>query len=467
MVEIRYSELTAALEHQKKEGFFPVYLVHGESFLCDGVLQRLVGALGSGDGLETLDGALVRLREALEEINTFSLLSTGKVVALLGARLFDTDNEAQGLAEKAKKAMEKGKIPQAIPPFVRYLALKGVSLESLVPGGRKKKKGEEDEGWMQSLAEACLERGVKVPASMDEGDLLLRSMEKGFPAGHYLLITVDQVDRRRVLYKKLAASACVVDCSVPSGNRRQDREAREEMMRACVVGVLGKAGKTIDPRAASRLLELTGFDLRMLSANLEKLVDFAGKRKAIVLEDVEGLLKRTRQDPIFVFTGAVADRNAAEALSSLSALLEEGMHPLQLLSALINQFRKLMMALAFLQSAEGGAWTRRMAYEAFVSRVLPLLLEYEENLNRMRESWQPEEVRKIKATDLSIAGNGKSPYPVYQTLLRAERFGFPALLSAMGLLAEADFAMKSGMDPAGVLESLVLRMTLKPEETGN
>lgn len=464
MVEIRYTELPSLLQHQQKDGFFPVYLVHGESFLCDAALHRLVETLGSSDALESLDGAQVRLRDALEETNTFSLLSTGKIVALLGARLFDTDTEAQALAEKAKKALEKGKTAQALAPFVRYLAIKGISLESLVPGGRKKKKTEGEEPWMQTLAEACLQKGMKVPSSMDEGELLLQSMEKGFPRGHHLLITVDQVDRRRVLYKKLAAAACVVDCSVPSGNRRQDREAREEMMRACVVGVLGKAGKTIDPRAASRLLEMTGFDLRILSANLEKLVDFAGERKGITLKDVEGLLKRTRQDPIFVFTGAVADRNAPEALSSLKALLEEGMHPLQLLSALINQCRKLMMSMDFLLSPGGSAWTQRMAYDAFTGRVLPQLLAHEEALSSLRESWQPEDAKKMKATDLLVAGNGKSPYPVYQTLLRAERFGLPALIFAMGLLAEADFRIKSGLDPVRVLESTVIRIILGPEE---
>ncbi|MCW7752888.1 hypothetical protein OOT00_02700 [Desulfobotulus sp. H1] len=464
MVEIRYTEISAALQCQQKEGFFPVYLVHGESFVSDAVVDRIAGVLGTPDSLEVLDGSRVRLRDALEEVNTFSLLSRGKVVVLQGARLFDTGSEAESLAEKAKKAVEKGNTKQAIPPFLRYLALKGMDLEALAGGGRKKKKGAGEEEWMRVLAEICLEKGVKVPSSADEGELLVKALEKGFPDGHYLVISVDQVDRRRAIYKKLAAAVCVVDGSVPSGNRRQDREARDEMMRQCLVSVLGKAGKTIEPRGVGRLLELTGFDLRMLSANLEKLVDFAGDRPSITLKDVEDVLQRTRQDPIFVFTGAVADRNVPEALLSMIDLVKDGMHPLQILSALVNQFRKLLIAMDFLTSSSGKDWSRRMAYDAFVSRVLPSLLDHEEALRGLRAEWIGTEEKGRKATDLSIAGNGKNPYPVYQILLRAERFEKEELIAAMGMLAEADLRMKSGLDGTGVLESVVIRIALGKEK---
>ncbi|TYT74330.1 DNA polymerase III subunit delta [Desulfobotulus mexicanus] len=460
MVEIRYTELSEVLRQQEKEGFSPVFLIHGESFLCDNAVEKLAAALGSREAFEALEGAQVRLRDALEEISTFSLFGSGKVVGLLGARIFDSGSEAQALAEKAEKAAQKGKTKQAIPFFLRYLALKGMTLESLVSTGGKKKKISEKDAWMQPLAETCLQKGLKVPDSMDEGELLLKAIEKGFSAGHHLLITVDQVDRRRVLYKKLAASACVVDCSVPSGNRRQDREARDEMMRECLVGVLGRAGKTIDPRAASRLLELTGFDLRMLVANLEKLADFAGDRKGITLKDVEEVLVRTRQDPIFVFTGAVADRNASEALFSLAGLIKDGMHPLQALSALVNQFRKLVTAMDFLISPAGKGWTRRMAYDGFTRFVLPALLDHEAALKAMRQEWDDSGEVAAKATDLGIAGNGKNPYPIYQTLLRAERFERRELEQAMAILAEADLRIKSGMDATKVLESAILRIGL-------
>ena len=77
------------------------------------------------------------------------------------------------------------------------------------------------------------------------------------------------------------------------------------------------------------LHEMTGFDLRTFSGNLEKLVDYVGARQEITAADVEAVLNRTRQDPIYELTGALADRNPEQALFFLDSLLADGMFSLQ------------------------------------------------------------------------------------------------------------------------------------------
>ena len=86
--------------------------------------------------------------------------------------------------------------------------------------------------------------------------------------------------------------------------------------------ILAPFGKTLDKAAFQKLVEMTGFDLRMFTGNLEKLVQYVGDRKTIAVEDVESALPRTRQDPVFELTNAVTDRNyeAGVILSEIAAL---------------------------------------------------------------------------------------------------------------------------------------------------
>jgi DNA polymerase III delta subunit len=58
-----------------------------------------------------------------------------------------------------------------------------------------------------------------------------------------------------------------------------------------------------------------------------------------------------------------------------------------------------------------------------------------------------EKVRKKKnkpaATDLVIAKNSQNPYPVYQMLLKSEKFTTNELIAAFEKLSDADLRLKS------------------------
>ena len=102
--------------------------------------------------------------------------------------------------------------------------------------------------------------------------------------------------------------------------------------------------KKMDKIAREALFERVGFDLRTLSNSLDKLIHYVGERSAIQTTDVQAVLERTRQDPIYTLTNAVADRSVHDALFYLNSLLSEGLHPLQILAGIVNQTRKLLIA---------------------------------------------------------------------------------------------------------------------------
>ncbi|MGD9334477.1 MAG: hypothetical protein PVJ50_05765, partial [Desulfobacterales bacterium] len=60
-------------------------------------------------------------------------------------------------------------------------------------------------------------------------------------------------------------------------------------------------------------------------------------------------------------------------------------------------------------------------------------------------------------TDLVIARNPRNPYPVYQMLLKSERFSTDELIAVLESLSQTDLSLKStGQNPKLLLQKLIL-----------
>jgi len=75
-------------------------------------------------------------------------------------------------------------------------------------------------------------------------------------------------------------------------------------------------------------------------------------------------------------------------------------------------------------------------------------------LNPASEGKKP---KKAATSDLVLAKNPKSPFPVFQTLKKADNFSIEALTTAMVDLSQIDVRMKStGQDPRMLLETFLI-----------
>jgi DNA polymerase-3 subunit delta len=222
------------------------------------------------------------------------------------------------------------------------------------------------------------------------------------------------------------------------------------------------------------LYEKTGFDLRTFSSNLEKLVSYIGDRREILIEDVESVLPRTKIDPIYVLTNALADRNPEQTLFFLDSLLLSGIHPLQAFAAMVNQVRKLLLVKDFVASPYGRNWQAACPYDYFREQVIPDVVAYDRELVDQLDRWQTmldekadsensgtsakKKMKKSKTdTDLLIAKNPKNSYPIFQLFKKSERYTKEELLEAVDSLNKADQQLKSsGQKPKLVLEKVIL-----------
>ena len=83
------------------------------------------------------------------------------------------------------------------------------------------------------------------------------------------------------------------------------------------------------------------------------------------------------QDPVFELTNAVTDRNYDAAAFYLKSLLSQGFFPLQIIAAIINQVRKVLIVKDFLESPAGKFWRPGLTFDQFKKQfsqtILPAL----------------------------------------------------------------------------------------------
>jgi DNA polymerase-3 subunit delta len=460
----------------------PIFLLYGEEVLykkiLDQLLQALLGDASRTVNYEPIEGLNENVPAALAAVNTYSLLAAPKVVALTDARLFLSRRNEESLWQKAYDAARNENPARAARHFRDGLSLRRLTWEDLEgrddwqallgasPGG-------EDWSWALPVVAYCHAKALNIPQASDPAQALETALARGFPAGHHLIITTSWIDKRRTLFKTFKDQGVIIDCSVPGGERKADRNAQAVVLDGTVDHILARHKKKMGRDARQALYALTGFDLRTVAANVEKLVNFSGERPEISSDDVRRTLARTRRDPLYEFTNAVTDRDLERSLFYLRSLIDSGEfdHPLPLLAAVTNQVRKLIMAKDFARSTYGQEWRPGCSYPQFQQRVLPALKAYDAQLLERLAAWQtalkpvvavkaPKKGRAAKnkiTSDLPLMGRSRSPYPVYRTLAKADRFTRRELLAALSAVSQADRRLKR-TGPGGrlILEQVII-----------
>jgi DNA polymerase-3 subunit delta len=478
MAEITYPQLKAHLKGAGPPGEGvppPVTLIFGEELFVrhafDAILAHLLPSMQESINFEPLDGATVNLADVVARLNTYALLAGTKVVAVKDARVFHGKEDAPKLLESARGAHAQGDLPKAARALLGALAQLGLALADFqrpvrgaqLPAGWD--PGAED-GWIDELLAHCTENQMAVPAAADPARLLEEALLRGFPPGNHLVLTVDSADRRRTLFKAIDRQGLIIDCSVPKGERKADHEAQEAALSQQLKAVLDPCGKTMGRPAFEALREKTGFDPGVFTNNLRLLIEYTGARREITAADVEAALPRTKKDPIFELTNAVADRQAEACLRLLGSMLSGEIHPLQALAAVANQVRRLLLAKDFTASTAGAAWRTGCPFPQFQKSVLPALVESDRQLLERLTAWEQAhsgeegggaKKKKTKiASDLVLAKNPGNAYPIYQLLKKSDGFTRAELLEAFPRLAEADVQLKSSpLNPRLILERLI------------
>jgi len=489
MSQISYKALEKYLDtinnNRQAERFSPVYLISGDPWLCKNAFELLLNAMlpesERTNGYEPIDGANEKIADAVERVNTYSFFSGTKVVAVHDSQVFDSKQDKNKILEKAKTAWDSNEPAKASKYLANLLSLLSLSFDDIRGTGQHLLTQDtghsaSDDQWLEKLVRYCTDSGMSVSAGKDHAGILEAAIKKGFPKGNHLVIIAENADKRRSLFKAIDQNGVIIDCSVPQGNRRADKIAQEAVLNERIKPVLEQYGKAMDKQAYNALYDMTGFDPRTFFNNLEKLVLYIKDRELITVDDVHAVIKQTRKSPVFELTGAVLDRNLDTALDCLNSLLRDAVYPLQILAAIINQIRKLLLVKSFTASQHGQSWHDGMSYSQFQSCVMPEIKKFDAALNEHWEHWadalnksgeaetegavKPRVKKKSRpSADLFVVQNPNNPYPVYQIVSKSGHYTTEELFAIMLKLGKADVKLKTtGQNPKLILEEVIFEL---------
>ena len=270
-------------------------------------------------------------------------------------------------------------------------------------------------------------------------DRLEAILRRGLPEGNHLIITAEEVDRKKRLFKTISDLGEVLYFPQVKGETRQ-----KHMLMDTAKDLLVRRGKRLTPGAWVAIGKRTGFSLRNSMVAIEKLITYTGERIAIEEKDIEDVIGKTKEDTLFDLTTALAEKNLERALLTLKDLLEQGVHHLLILTMIIREIRFLLQAKIFINSGRLSPFNPHMDYNQFQKSVYPLIKE-----------WSGYSGKKEGGEGLAAS----HPYVVYNALRNSERFSYKALVGYLEHLVDMDLALKSTMrDPKLLLEKFLIKV---------
>lgn len=425
----------------------PVYLFIGEPFQTEGLARRLIDVLIAADkravNLEVYEGRNASLPQVLDSCRTVGLFGGGKVVWLREPAVFQAGDKRSDIsdelfaawgAERAKQAAEKLLILAAQTGWSQgdleggaFSSLNKTKIKAFL--GREPAAGEAQV--LDAVAAKALELGMSVASYKDESALLEDFLASGTGGDTVLIFTATTVDRRKRIFKDIEKRGVCVELAV---ERERSGAMTREAVEALIDDVMAIRGKRPTPAARRLIAQRAGGDPGQLYSELEKVCLHAGDAPQVEESDVLAVMRDLAESWMFDFTGALAQRQIAVALSLLRGLIAQGEPPLRLLAMISREIRILLAARELLSTSLARSWSTGVQFNRFRDQMLPQI---------------PEEQKHLIA--------GMHPYVLFLALQNASRTSATRLERALVELHEMDVAFKSSRtDPQVRLEAFVL-----------
>jgi DNA polymerase-3 subunit delta len=435
-----------------------VYLLHGDEWLtrtgAKAIVDALVAPAHQAFNVEILaeDRELASLPLRLR---TLSLFGGRKVVVVHDSRAFLSKGNAGKLFGKSLEAWADGDADRAARLFLQAVGAAGQDagfLEAGAKGGLPEAAwgqvlGQEREPealrWVQEVCGRLAAAQAEIPAGGEPGRVYEELIRQGLPPDAVLVLTTEVVDQRRVLWKLLGEHGAVIDCGVRAG-KAGETQMRPELARAKVRELAAAAGKSLDDETLGAIVERTGFSMRSLVSEVEKILLYIGARPRITTADALAVLSSNREAGLFDLTNALDDREGTRALAALRQLLAQREPAPAILGLMASEVRNLLVARCAIESRLEGRLDPTVSYSTFQARVLP---------------------RLAGGDDPDGSGarfGGMHPFRAYNLLRSAARFSRRELLVGLSAIHDADLALKTSGQPDDLtLEPLVLRLAVR------
>jgi DNA polymerase-3 subunit delta len=202
--------------------------------------------------------------------------------------------------------------------------------------------------WLRNanfLDQGILGKSKDVRARLkDLGD----AIEKGLPAGHWLVITAPDVDEKSEFFKACQAAGETL------AFKSEKAWQREKPALAFAAEAFRELGLAAAGDALEAFVLKVGTDSRQLRQEAEKLAIYLGAERTVRLKDIEAIVAPTREIFSWDLEDALGKRDLGAALRVLRQLLFQKEEPIRLMIGIESRFRSLFL----LREALDKRWIR-------------------------------------------------------------------------------------------------------------
>ena len=194
-----------------------------------------------------------------------------------------------------------------------------------------------------------------------ETERLVELLKPGLPAGVAFVLLTDNVNKSTTFYKTFQSLGEVHAFDEPE----KPKEAAEDFLPR-VQALLAEQRVAMPPDVLSAFLDRTGYNLRQVTAEVEKLALYLGGRPA-ALADIQLMVAPVRESKFYEFADTFCNGNIADTLRVMRRLFDQRVFPVPMIMNLQDRLRQLFVLSDCLRRgwarlSGGEGWKRHLAW---------------------------------------------------------------------------------------------------------
>ncbi|HMV46912.1 MAG TPA: DNA polymerase III subunit delta [Blastocatellia bacterium] len=202
-------------------------------------------------------------------------------------------------------------------------------------------------------------------------------------------------------------------CEVVNFEALDERDGAPNWVRDYVT----RAGCSIDMASAAYLVGMVGVDLMRLAAEADKLIAYVGDKGRITQDEIDLLVRHSREHSNFELTDAIVDGDRRKALNLLHRIFDNASEnpqslSLMILGAIAGNYRKMLGAKELMkQNAPNSEVAKLVGMSPYV------VGRFNEKVRRIETARILKGIERIAATDVALKTSMATPRLLLETLV--------------------------------------------------
>jgi DNA polymerase-3 subunit delta len=165
-------------------------------------------------------------------------------------------------------------------------------------------------------------------------EVFIKYLASPNPTTCLILEAGENIDKRKKIYKEVLKHGKVIEFTL----------LNYQNLCSWLIKKSREAGKKISPGVAREIVYRTGNNLHALSAEIQKVISYAGDKTIISMEDVIAITPTIIEENIFAVVDAIGEKKPARAIEGIKSLLKQKQQPSVILSMITRQIRLIILA---------------------------------------------------------------------------------------------------------------------------